>query len=257
MASFGYGRVSTDRQENGRDGQLARLVEAASRDGASLDEVYFDEDVSGSTPFSSRPRGKVLWDRLQRGDCVYITKVDRGFRSMSDAAFTLEKWKQIGIRFRIVDLGVDLSTPAGEMFFHLLAAFATFERQMIASRTREAIANSTKRNGIHKNARPFGWMQCPTATGHTLVPHEREREIALKALEMRKSGMGWQKAAVSMWRQGYRRIKSGGHYDSRDLARMVAAAEAGFPKIPQESLRASLREAKQPSSSGRCRQKES
>ncbi len=247
MTAYGYGRVSTDRQENGRDGQVARLTDAAANEGVALECVYLDEDVSGSTPFNRRPQGKLLWDRLQPGDCVYITKVDRGFRSMSDAAFTLEKWKAIGIKFRIVDLGVDVSTPAGEMFFHLLAAFATFERQMIASRTREAIAYRTRQNGIHKNARPIGWKkEGSKKDGWTLVEDGREREIAEHARALRAGGMGWRTLVVTLWRAGMKKPR-GTHYDMRDLAKLIAAADAGYPKTPQASLRVASTATMQPS----------
>lgn len=244
MAVYAYGRVSTDRQENGREGQLKRLMEAAVSEDVQFDEVFLDEDVSGSTPFNKRKSGKVLWDLLKPGDCVYITKVDRGFRSMSDAAFTLEKWKQLGIRVRIVDLGIDVSTPAGEMFFHLLAAFATFERQMIASRTREAIAYRTGQRGIHKNARPIGWQRVPSGDRDwKLVENPREREIAAEAKRLREAGYGWQRVVVAVWRSGMKK-PTGTHYDKRDLARLIAAADAGYPKTPQVSLRASARAAK-------------
>jgi len=248
MPAYAYGRVSTDRQENGREGQLQKLLDAASRDGiAFADEPYFDEDVSGSVPFNQRPKGKTLWDKLAPGDCVYITKVDRGFRSMSDAAFTLEKWKSIGVRVRIVDLGIDVSSPAGEMFFHLLAAFATFERQIISARTKEALAYRTRQRGVHANARPIGWRKLGSKQeGWRLEPDEREREVAEKARELRQSGLGWRRLVVAMWR-GKLHKKNGNHYDQRDIKKLIAAAEAGYPKTPQSALRAAARASTQPS----------
>lgn len=238
MPAYAYGRVSTDRQENGRDGQLQRLLDAAAREGVQFQDTYFDEDVSGSIPFNQRPRGKVLWDKLSPGDCVYITKVDRGFRSMSDAAFTLEKWKSLGIKVRIVDLGIDVSSPAGEMFFHLLAAFATFERQLISARTREAVAYRTKQRGIHKNARPLGWQKVGSKQeGWSLEPDLRERDIAEQARSLRQSGLGWRKLVVTMWRSKLRK-PNGNHYDQRDIKRLIDAAEAGFPMTPQAALTA-------------------
>jgi DNA invertase Pin-like site-specific DNA recombinase len=248
MACYAYGRVSTDRQENGRDGQMHRLAEAAEREGITFTESYIDEDVSGSVPFNQRPNGKVLWDRLVPGDTVYITKVDRAFRSMSDAAFTLEKWKALGIKVRIIDLGVDLNTPAGEMFFHLLAAFATFERQTISSRTREAIAYRTRQRGIHKNARPLGWQLVRRPDGDIdLAEWPYERKVADAAAKLRDEGMGWKRVVMRLWDMKLRKPKSETNYDSRDLRKLVAARAAGYPKTRQGSWQVSARVEKQPS----------
>ena len=245
MAAYAYGRVSTDRQENGRDGQVARLAEVADRDGVCFAGVFIDEDVSGSVPFNQRPNGKLLWDRLVPGDTVYITKVDRAFRSMSDAAFTLEKWKSLGIKVRIVDLGVDLNTPAGEMFFHLLAAFATFERQTISSRTKEAIAYRTRQRGIHKNARPFGWHTLRTQDGDVVLEEDhRERSIADDAAALRASGLGWKRVVYSLFDQRKFKPQSESYYDARDLKRLLAARDAGYPKKPQGFWRVDEREEK-------------
>jgi DNA invertase Pin-like site-specific DNA recombinase len=48
---------------------------------------------------------------------------------VADASATVQIWQQRGIRAIIMDLGIDLATPAGRMFFHQLASFAEFERE--------------------------------------------------------------------------------------------------------------------------------
>jgi DNA invertase Pin-like site-specific DNA recombinase len=126
---YGYVRVSTGDQENSVLNQSERIQELAAKEGLPLEHVYVDEDVTARIPLKDRPQGRLLWDVLDPGDTVAFNRVDRVFRSVSDASQTVQIWQQRGIRAIIMDLGIDLATPAGRMFFHQLASFAEFERE--------------------------------------------------------------------------------------------------------------------------------
>lgn len=135
---YGYARVSTDKQENSADAQSDRLYAYARSVNMEFGGLFVDEDQSASKiQFQHRKQGRLLWDKLQPGDVVAFTKIDRVFRSMADAATTLAKWKSLGVGVRFLDMGIDVSTPHGELFFNQLAAFAQYESQMIGQRVRE------------------------------------------------------------------------------------------------------------------------
>jgi DNA invertase Pin-like site-specific DNA recombinase len=243
---FGYARVSTDDQTTSAAAQSLRLREFATVSGMELAGLYVDEDVSGSRPLKARPQGRRLWDAVQAGDTVAFTKVDRCFRSMADAATTLAFWKQINVRVNILDLGIDVSSPAGELFFNQLASFAAFERQMIGQRVREALAHR-KRSGVpYGNSRPFGWVREGTGKNTHWVACAEERDTAMRALAMRNSGETLATIARKLASEGVtkpgkqRQARAGAYrgcyYLEADIARLCRAATAGFPTLPRDEV---------------------
>ena len=93
-------------------------------------------------------------ERLQRAEAagLVVAKLDRLSRSMLDFAALMERARREGWALIALDLGVNTSTPAGEMMANMLATFAQFERRLIAQRTKEALA--VKRSqGIHTGRR--------------------------------------------------------------------------------------------------------
>ena len=90
---YGYARVSTDRQSS--EGvslaeQEHRIRARCAENGWTLEHVYVDAGVSGSTPLGKRPQGARLLAMLRPGDVMIAAKMDRVFRSASDALVTIE-----------------------------------------------------------------------------------------------------------------------------------------------------------------------
>ena len=73
-------------------------------------------------------------------DGLVVAKLDRLSRSLLDFAGLMERSQRKGWSLVALDLGVDTSTPSGEMMASVLAIFAQFERRLIGQRTREALA---------------------------------------------------------------------------------------------------------------------
>lgn len=235
---WGYGRVSTDRQENSADAQGERLTAYAERSGLEVGGVYVDSDVSAAkVPLNRRPQGKLLWDQLDRGDVVVCTKLDRCFRSMADAAATMAVWKSLGVEVRFLDLGIDVSTPAGELFFNQLAAFAQYESQIIGQRQREINAYLKQQGRPRGNARPFGWVRHKDAFVHCA----EERETGALVLRMRGEGASFPAVATYLARRHKKPVKTGksqGYYSLCDVWMLHRAASAGYPMIPPRSPQA-------------------
>jgi DNA invertase Pin-like site-specific DNA recombinase len=78
---------------------------------------------------------------LRRGEAhaVVVAKFDRLSRSAVDAGRLLEEARNGGFNIVALDLGLDLSTPTGELVANVLAAVAQWERRMIGQRTSEAL----------------------------------------------------------------------------------------------------------------------
>jgi DNA invertase Pin-like site-specific DNA recombinase len=141
--AIGYLRVSTDEQADSRAGleaQRAAILAEAERRGWHLVEVIEDAGFSGKD--LNRPGIAAALDamRRHRADTLVVAKLDRLSRSMLDFAALMDRASREHWALVALDLGVDTTTPAGEMMANVLATFAQFERRLIGQRTRDALA---------------------------------------------------------------------------------------------------------------------
>lgn len=231
---YGYARVSTDKQENSADAQQSLLANYASRGGSTMSRIFVDDDVTGSIPLHRRPAGRELWDTVQPGDFVVFAKLDRGFRSMADAANTLMVWQETGVTMEILDLPLKLSTPEGRLIFHQFAAVSQFERERIGQRRRDVINYLRSQGKPYSSARPWGWVR----KGKEYIPCEYERETGAMALSLRKQGLSYRSIALALYDAGRRkpvkRRKATDWYHQTCVRSLLFAAEAGYPVIRQD-----------------------
>lgn len=162
--TYAYARVSTVEQltENQR--------EEIERAGYSIPpQRFIEEKVSGSVQTSQRPGFQKLLERLEAGDTLIVTKLDRIGRDSIDVQQTVTMFKEKGVRLVVLQLGnLDLTSSTGELTVKVLAAVADFERDLIIERTK-AGQERAKAEGKH--------MGRPAKT-----TQEQRQEIA-KALE--------------------------------------------------------------------------
>lgn len=128
---FAYARVSTVDQHPVN--QLAEIQQASF---AIQPRRYVEERISGSVPAMQRPGFAKLMDKLEDGDTLIVTKLDRIGRDSIDVQHTVQLCKERGIRLHVLQLGsLDLTSSTGEMTVKVLAAVADFERDLIVERT--------------------------------------------------------------------------------------------------------------------------
>lgn len=135
---FAYSRVSTvDQLTENQRGE----IEAA---GYVVEPHRFvEEQISGSVPAGQRPGFVKLLEKLERGDTLVVTKLDRLGRDSIDVQQTVERFVSGGIRLVVLQLGnLDLTSPAGELMVKMLAAVADFERALIVERTQAGLARA-------------------------------------------------------------------------------------------------------------------
>ncbi|BHI42945.1 recombinase family protein [Escherichia coli] len=135
---FAYCRVSTLEQttENQR-----REIESAGFN--VRPQRIIEEHISGSVAASERPGFNRLLDRLESGDVLIVTKLDRLGRNAMDIRKTVEQLTESGIRVHCLALGgVDLTSPAGKMTMQVISAVAEFERDLLLERTYSGIARA-------------------------------------------------------------------------------------------------------------------
>lgn len=146
---FSYCRVSTLDQTT--DNQV-REIEAA---GFKVEpQRVISETVSGSIPAESRKGFARLLDKLERGDVLIVTKLDRLGRNAMDVRATVERLTTDGVRVHCLALGgVDLTSPAGKMTMGVIAAVAEFERDLLIERTQSGLSRA-KAEGRTLGRRP-------------------------------------------------------------------------------------------------------
>lgn len=135
---FAYARVSTVEQltENQRE-QIAR----AGYDIAP--KRFIEEQISGSVPAAQRPGFQRLLERMDEGDTLVVTKLDRIGRDSIDVQQTVERFQSEGVRLVVLQLGnLDLTSSAGALMVKMLAAVADFERDLIIERTQAGQARA-------------------------------------------------------------------------------------------------------------------
>ena len=143
MQVLGYVRVSTDEQADSRAGieaQRRAIIAECDRRGWTLVEVI--EDAGYSAKDLRRPGIQHALEELKtrRASALVVAKLDRLSRSMLDFAGIMQTAQRQGWALVALDLGVDTSTPSGEMMANVLATFSQFERRLISQRTKEALA---------------------------------------------------------------------------------------------------------------------
>lgn len=133
--SFVYARVSTTDQTT--DNQLLEIRTA----GFEVKESrVVAETISGSTQTAERPGFVKLMERMEDGDVLIVTKLDRLGRNAIDVRQTVEALAKAGIRVHCLALGgVDLTSAAGKMTMQVLSAVAEFERDLLIERTQSGL----------------------------------------------------------------------------------------------------------------------
>ncbi len=151
----GYARVSTTGQT--LDAQLAQLKAAGC-------DLIFKDTASGARV--DRKELQRMLSKLERGDVVTVTRIDRLARSLFDLFAIVQRINQSGAVFRsIAEPWADTGTSTGRMMLAVMAGMADVERDLIRTRTAEGRARATAR-GQHMGRPP------------KLTPEQRREAIA-------------------------------------------------------------------------------
>lgn len=223
---LGYVRVSTnDQKDNTSPDEQERKIKAIAdlRNATPYDlGLYRDLGVSGGIKLWDRPEGKRMLADAQPGDCIVASKLDRLFRSASDALATAEELKNKGIDLILVDMGTDAVTGNGvaRMFFGMLALVAEFERDRINERTEAGRRYKKSKNGHLGGPPPYGFEVIGSGKDAKLAPKEGEREIMLSIKQLMR-----ERTPMSAMREAERmglRDRAGSPFRIPQLQRIAA-----------------------------------
>jgi DNA invertase Pin-like site-specific DNA recombinase len=135
---YGYARVSSIGQA--KDGNSLEAQKNALKERGC--EVIYQEAFTGMT--TERPQFSALLERLQRGDTLVVTKLDRFSRTAADGAKLVQQLHERGVIIDIINMGRADNTPMGKLMVTMLLAFGEFEHDQILERlnTGKAVAKS-------------------------------------------------------------------------------------------------------------------
>ena len=136
---IGYARVSTD------DQKLDLQRDAFAKAGVELADVYSDEM---SAVGKKRPGLELALKRLREGDVFVVWRLDRLGRSVRDLIDRVDEIKATGAQFRSLTEAIDTTTAAGKLMFHVFAAVAEFERNILIERTYAGMAAAAARGRV-------------------------------------------------------------------------------------------------------------
>lgn len=138
---IGYARVSTDEQD------LSLQLDALRGAGC---EMLFSDVASGAK--SARPELEKCLAGLRAGDTLCVWRLDRLGRNLGDLVGFLDELAARGVAFSSVTERIETASATGKLFFHLVAVFAEYERNIIRERTRAGLAAARARG--RKGGRP-------------------------------------------------------------------------------------------------------
>ena len=140
---IGYARVSTIEQN--LDMQIRALKAAGA------EKIFTDKGVSGAAVIKPAYFEAVAFARP--GDEIIVWALDRLSRSLRDLIDVIEDLKKRELHFRSLKQNIETESAAGKLFFHIIAALAEFERDIIRDRTAEGIA-AARASGKHMGRPP-------------------------------------------------------------------------------------------------------
>ncbi|MDH2452133.1 recombinase family protein [Priestia aryabhattai] len=173
---YGYARVSSVGQN--LTAQIRQLEEVGC-------DLVFKEKVSGRKK-EDREQFNILLGKVQKGDTIVVTKLDRFARSTKDALSTIEYLNNKGVSLVVLNMGgdkVDTATAIGKLMITVLSGIAEFEADMIKERQLEGIEEAKKR-GVYKG-RPAKYTEKHRGLQHAIeLFHNRDtNKLTVKEIE--------------------------------------------------------------------------
>jgi len=168
---IGYARVSTEDQT--LDLQRDALKRAKCR------QVYEDEASGKNT---ARPQLEACLKGLREGDTLVVWRLDRLGRNLADLVGLVSQFEQRKVNFESLTERIETGSPAGRLVFHVFAALAEFERNLIRERTMAGLKAARARG--RKGGRPAKLTPKEVKTIRALL---RSQEISVTEIAARFS----------------------------------------------------------------------
>ncbi|MGH7777291.1 MAG: recombinase family protein [Candidatus Dormibacterales bacterium] len=177
-----YARVSTRDKDQDPETQLLPLRDYVAAQSWGLADCYVDKAPAGD--LAAREAWRRLLDDAARRrlDVILVWRIDRAFRSVLDAAQTLERLRGWGVGLRSYqEPWLDTTSPFGEALFHITAAYAQLERAVLAERVKAGMERASRQG------KPIGRPKVETRPGFRRRWAEVHDRLVLGELSRRRA----------------------------------------------------------------------
>lgn len=134
---IGYCRIST------ADQNLSLQKDALEKAGC---EKIFEDVISGAK--SKRPGLNRVIEYSRKGDSIVVWRLDRLGRSLKDLISIVGKFDRKGVELSSLHESIDTKTSSGKLYFHMFAALAEFEKNIISERTKAGLDAARSRGRL-------------------------------------------------------------------------------------------------------------
>ncbi len=166
---IGYARVST------KDQSLNLQKDALEKAGC---KKIYSEQVSGAK--IERKKLDEMIKQVRKGDIIVVWKLDRLGRSLRDLVNLISKFQEMEVGFKSLQDSIDTTTPTGKLTFHLFAALAEFERDIISERTKAGLKSARARGRL--GGRPKGLSKQAQNKARLAESLYKEKELSIKEI---------------------------------------------------------------------------
>ena len=218
MRAIAYLRVSKGDQELGVDAQRSAIEKWCSSNGADLVSEFTDQGVSGGAPLHKRLGLLKAIDALTSGAVLVVAKRDRLTRDLVIGAMIENLVQRKRAAVRSADGVGNGDTPEAGMMRGIVDLFAQYERAVIGSRTKAALAVKRSRGEKTGGDVPFGYR----VVGGRLKPIAKEQAVIEHARQLRATGLSLRKVGAQLADLGFTPRKGGG-FHPQQVANMLAA----------------------------------
>jgi DNA invertase Pin-like site-specific DNA recombinase len=196
-----YLRVSTEEQTLGPDAQRAAIERWADAHGVTIVATHADLGISGGATIDDRPELLGAIDDVGNhgAGLLIVAKRDRLARDTVIAAMVERLVERAGAKIVSADGAGNGEGPEALLMRRMIDAFAEYERALIRSRTRAALA-AKRAQGFRLGQAPYGFRLA--SDGRTLMPEEREQKVIARARELRGAGMKLESIAEQLSAEG-------------------------------------------------------
>ncbi|MFH1124542.1 MAG: recombinase family protein [Pseudomonadota bacterium] len=208
MTTIGYVRVSTEDQAKegvSLDNQKSKIVAYCHLKDLDLSEIIEDAGISAKNLKRPGVQKVLNLARTKQVDAIVVYKLDRIFRSTTDALETTKLFEKWGVSFHSIEETLDTHSAMGRFFFTLTAALAEMERRIIGERTKAALSHKRSRNEKTGGDVPYGYDLTPAGI---LIKNETEQEVMRLIRRLNRD-------RYSLWKI-CRELEQAGHLTKRE-----------------------------------------
>ena len=219
-----YARISVEKRNGTVDVSLDNQIATGQRYAALNGYTVIGEyrEIQSAKKATNRPQFMEAIALAKKEKAIlFLHAMSRGFRSTVDAITISQELEKSGANLVSHSENIETQTPSGKLFFTMISAMSQFEREMIASRTKDALQHK-KRKGEKLGGRmPYGFRKNHNSA--KLTPIKSEQKVIKRILNLRVEGLSLRRICEALGREKIT-SKLGGEWHHNVVNRIIREA---------------------------------